>query len=115
MLIAVAREGNMVCQHFGHCENFALYDTDTKEWKAVANPGHEPGVLPGFVAKLGAKVVIAGGMGGRAQDLFNAEGIQIFVGASGTVEETIQKYERGDLVSTGSVCAEHEHAGDCHD
>ncbi|MEA1961516.1 MAG: NifB/NifX family molybdenum-iron cluster-binding protein [Bacillota bacterium] len=104
MLIGVAKEGNTVCQHFGHCESFAIYNTDTKEWKNVANPGHEPGVLPGFLADLGATVVISGGMGKMAQDLFNGKGIQVFVGAQGTVEEVMETYLKGELKSTGAIC-----------
>lgn len=114
MLIAVAQEGNMVCQHFGHCEQFALYDTELKSMKAVANPGHEPGFLPGFIKELGADVVIAGGMGGRAQDLFTAQGIKVIVGVTASVEEALKKYENGELISSGSVCSEHAHEGDCH-
>lgn len=114
MIVAVALEGNMVCAHFGHCEEFALYDTELKSIKAVANPGHEPGFLPGFLKQLGADVVIAGGMGGRAQDLFAAEGIQVIVGVTGPIEEALKKLEAGQLISSGSVCSEHAHEGHCH-
>lgn len=114
MLVAVAQEGTMVCPHFGHCEQFMLYDTENKSSKAVANPGHEPGFLPGFLKQQGVNVVIAGGMGGRAQDLFAAQGIQVLVGITGTVEEALRKFEKGELVSSGAVCSEHAHEGNCH-
>jgi len=115
MLIAVAKEGDKVCSHFGHCEQFALYDTDSGQWRFINNPGHVPGVLPGFLKQQGAQVVIAGGMGGRAQELFAAEGIQTIVGVSGSIKEVLEKFKKGELVSTGEVCSRHEHAGGCHE
>lgn len=114
MLIAIPSEGNMVCPHFGHCVEFALYDTDSKSLKSIPNPGHEPGFLPGFLKEQGADLVIAGGMGGRAQDLFAAQGIQLIVGVNGSVKDAIASYEKGELKSSGAVCSDHEHAGDCH-
>lgn len=72
MLIAIAKEGNQVSRHFGHCEGFEL--VDIKDGKVagretVPNPGHRPGFLPVFLAQKGVKVIISGGMGGSAQDL----------------------------------------------
>lgn len=114
MLIAIPGEGNMVCPHFGHCEEFVLYDTSRKTLKTIPNLGHVPGALPGFLKKQGADMVIAGGMGERAQDLFKAEGIELMVGVSGTLKEVINSYEKGELKSSGAVCSEHQHAGECH-
>lgn len=114
MLIAIPSENNQVCPHFGHCEEFALYDTRSKSLKFIPSPGHQPGFLPGFIKSQGAELVIAGGMGGRAQELFAAQGIQLLVGASGPINEVIDAYEKGALKSSGAVCSEHAHAGDCH-
>lgn len=114
MLIAIPKEGNVVCPHFGHCEEFTLYDTNTKTLKSVPNPGHQPGVLPGFLKKLGAELIIAGGMGAKAQELFAQQGIEIIVGTSGSIEDVIARFEKGELVSSGEVCSEHAHAGQCH-
>jgi len=66
MKIAIASNKGTACQHFGHCELFTIYDVEEKqifEKKEVANPGHRPGFLPGFLAKLGVNVIISGGMG----------------------------------------------------
>lgn len=114
MLIAIPSENNMVCPHFGHCEEFALYDTNSKSLKSVLNPGHQPGFLPGFLKEQGAELVIAGGMGGRAQELFADQGIQLIVGVSGKLKDVIDAYEKGELKSSGAICSEHAHAGDCH-
>ena len=69
MKIAVAAMGNTVSGHFGHCENFNIYDAEDGKITAeevVANPGHRPGFLPNFLADRGVQVIIAGGMGGGA-------------------------------------------------
>jgi predicted Fe-Mo cluster-binding NifX family protein len=114
MLIAIPSEGNVVCPHFGHCEMFTMYDTDTKQFNSLPNPGHTPGFLPGFLKEKGAQLVIAGGMGGRAQDLFAESGIELIVGVSGNIKDVVISFEKGELKSTGAVCSEHAHAGDCH-
>lgn len=112
MKIAVASLGNEVAQHFGHCESFNLYDVEGIQivsQENVPNPGHKPGFLPNFLADRGVNVIIAGGMGGGAVDIFNERNVEVVVGASGDVEECIQKYIHGELKSTGAVCHEHEH------
>lgn len=116
MKIAVAAMGNTVAGHFGHCENFIFFDTADGAITAqtsVPNPGHRPGFLPNFLADHGAQVVIAGGMGGGAVDIFNERGVQVIVGAQGDARAAVQAFLAGELVSTGSVCHEHQHAGEC--
>ena len=112
MKIVVAAMGKTVAQHFGHCENFIFFDTkDGKilDDQVVANPGHKPGFLPNFLADRDAKVIIAGGMGGGAVDIFNERGVEVVVGASGDSKAAVEKYLKGELISTGEVCHNHEH------
>lgn len=116
MKIGIAKDGNQVSQHFGHCEGFQVYDVvDGKivSQQFVESPGHRPGNLPPFLADQGVKIVIAGGMGGAAQELFNERGVSVIVGAKGTLEDVINAYIKDDLVSSGSVCKEHAHEGNC--
>lgn len=116
MKIAVAAMGTEVAQHFGHCENFLFFDTDNGVITAsnsVPNPGHRPGFLPNFLADNGAEVIIAGGMGGGAVDIFGERGVQVIVGASGDAKTAVEQFLKGDLVSTESVCHKHEHANEC--
>ncbi len=118
MKIAVASHGTMVSGHFGHCEGFTLYDVDNTEVtnKAfVPNPGHKPGYLPVFLKEQNADVIIAGGMGETAQDLFHENGIEVVVGAQGNADDVVKLYIKGGLKSTGSVCTEHAHEGHCND
>lgn len=110
--VAVASEGENVTGHFGHCSNFNLYDAengDIKAEKSVPNPGHKPGFLPNYLNDLGVNVIISGGMGGGAVDIFNEKDIEVIVGISGSAREAAERYLRGELVSTGSVCHEHSH------
>jgi predicted Fe-Mo cluster-binding NifX family protein len=116
MRIAVASEGKMVTGHFGHCENFNIFEAVNGriiESKSIPNPGHKPGFLPNYLNNLGVNVIISGGMGGGAIEIFNEKGIEVIIGASGIAEEAVNKYLKGKLESTGSVCHEHQHSDDC--
>lgn len=116
MRIAVASEKDMVTEHFGHCLNFNIFDTENNQImssQSIPNPGHRPGFLPNFLNDLGVKVIISGGMGAGAIDIFNEKGIEVIVGARGLARTAAQQYLEGVLKSTGSVCREHMHHDDC--
>ncbi len=117
MKIAVACEQDQVTEHFGHCESFRIYDIIDNQISKVttlANPGHKPGFLPNFLNDLGVNVIISGGMGGGAQDLFKELNIEIVTGASGKDSDIVAKYLEGNLKSSKTICKDHKHAGDCH-
>ncbi len=116
MIVAIASEGMRVAQHFGHCEMFTMYNTDTHDYKQLASPEHQPGMLPGYLKENGANVVIAGGMGERARQLFEAHGIKVFVGIDSTIVEAVRLYNASQLSSKGEFCAghDHEHGEGCH-
>ena len=116
MKIAVAAMGTTVAGHFGHCEDFIFFDTADGKivgTESIPNPGHRPGFLPNFLADNGAQVIIAGGMGGGAVDIFNERNVEVIVGAQGDATAAVEAYLRGELVSTGSICHEHQHADAC--
>lgn len=82
--IAVPLENGILCSHFGHCQQFAIIDAETKKISGVeliTPPPHEPGLLPAWLAGKGITDVIAGGIGQRAINLFNQQKINVFVGA----------------------------------
>jgi len=83
--IAVPVNDNSVLDaHFGHCKFFVLAETNGEEITSeeiVQPPPHEPGELPAWLAEKGVTDVLAGGMGNRAIQLFNQNGINVFVGA----------------------------------
>lgn len=116
MKIAVPAMGAMIAGHFGHCETFIFFDTADGKIigeKSVPNPGHRPGYLPNFLADNGAKVIIAGGMGGGAVDIFNERNIEVVLGAQGDARAAVEAWLRGELKSTGSICHSHDYEGDC--
>jgi len=116
MKIVVAAMGKTVAGHFGHCENFIFFDIADNAIAAetsVPNPGHRPGFLPNFLADNGCQVIISGGMGGGAVDIFNERGVEVIVGAMGDARANVEAYLKGELKSTGSVCHQHEHAHEC--
>ncbi len=114
--IAVASENGMVTGHFGHCEGFMIFDTENNSIiknEMIPNPGHKPGFLPNFLNDIGVNVIISGGMGGGAIDIFNDKNIEVVIGASGDAKFAVAAYLKGNLKSTGSVCHEHQHHNDC--
>lgn len=116
MKIAVASEKNMVTEHFGHCESFSIFEVENNEIiksESIKNPGHKPGFLPNFLNDLGVNVIISGGMGGGAIEIFNEKGIEVIIGAQGNAKTIVEKYLQGMLKSTGSVCHEHKHHDEC--
>ena len=116
MKIAVSSNVTQIWPHFGHCENFMIYETENgliKSENSVPNPGHRPGFLPNFLADMGVEVIISGGMGGGAVDIFNERKVEVILGAQGEARAAVEAYLRGELKSTGSVCHEHEHEHSC--
>lgn len=112
MKIAVASEGKLVTGHFGHCENFNIFEAENGKitsTTSVPNPGHKPGFLPNFLNDMGVNVIISGGMGGGAVEIFNEKNIEVITGAQGSAEAAANDYLQGNLKSTGSVCHEHQH------
>lgn len=116
MKIAVASENKMVTGHFGHCLNFNIFEVENEQIiksESIDNPGHKPGFLPVFLSQRGVNVIISGGMGQGAIDIFNAKNIEVITGATGNAEIATKHYLQGKLVSTGSVCHEHQHHAEC--
>lgn len=101
--------------HFGHTKEFALYTvegTEVKDITFVTPPPHEPGVLPRFLGQQGIDVIVTGGMGQMAVNLFNQQNIDVILGARGSINQNLNEYIGGILESTGSSC-DHNH-GDHH-
>ena len=114
--IAVASENEMVTGHFGHCINFNIFEAENGEIQksvSIPNPGHKPGFLPNYLNDLGVNVIISGGMGGGAIEIFNEKNIEVIVGAEGNAMSAAKAYLKGELISTGSVCHEHQHHDEC--
>lgn len=110
MRFAVPVEEGKVAAHFGHCSHFALLDVDeaTKavvKREVIPSPGHQPGFLPAWLAEEGVSIVIASGMGSRAQAIFNENRIRVVVGVLGDdPEKVVLDYIRGELAIGDNIC-----------
>jgi ATP-binding protein involved in chromosome partitioning len=112
--IAVPVTGGRLSAHFGHCEEFLILSpkeasggdpTEAEVVGALEAPPHQPGLLPAWLSERGVDVVIAGGMGNRAQQLFCDAGIEVVVGASGgDPQEIARSYLNGTLVTGPNAC-----------
>ena len=90
--IAIPIEGNMLSEHFGHCEAFAFIDTnDTAiiNKQTISPPEHQPGIYPRWIAENGATDVIAGGMGPQAINILNGLSVNVYIGANVDYPEKI--------------------------
>jgi predicted Fe-Mo cluster-binding NifX family protein len=108
MKFAIPLAEGKLTAHFGHCQEFALVEVEDNQIKSketLVPPPHEPGVLPKWLNELGADVIIAGGMGARALDLFAQNDIKVIVGASALrPEELVKQYLDNTLQTGGNVC-----------
>lgn len=122
MIIAIPTNGNLLSQHFGRCQTYTFFDIDDENRNITAErneipPAHEPGVLPAWIAEVGGSVVITGGMGPRAIQLFEQRGIQVVLGAPNvSPRQTAEAFLAGNLQTGDSSCShpESDHGGGHH-
>ncbi len=108
MKIAIPTAQGELSSHFGHCEAFAIFtieDGKIIKQETVDPPTHEPGSHPAFLHQLGCTVVIAGGMGIKAQELMCQNGIKVVVGVPPfSLEILVNLYLQGKLESGDNRC-----------
>ncbi len=109
MRIAIPLANGKLAMHFGHCEQFGIYDVENGKIvnkQLVTPPPHEPGVIPKFLNEQKVNKIIAGGMGQRAIQFFNDYGIEVIIGApSKEPEKLIEEYLNGTLQLGENVCS----------
>jgi len=100
-------------QHFGRCPYYLIVDVEGDEIKktdSIDNPyynNHVPGMVPQFINEQRANVMIAGGMGPRAIDMFSNLGMEVVTGAIGNVGNILQAYLRGEISGVEPVSYTH--------
>lgn len=110
MKIAIPLADGKLGTHFGHCTSFALIDVNPenksiRKREDIAAPPHQPGLLPPWLAGHGVNLIIAGGMGERAQSLLTQHGISFVIGASAeTPEKLINDYMAGVMQIGENPC-----------
>lgn len=106
-----------VGEHFGRVPNYTVFETETEEVTIMDNTSEHMGGS-GFpaeiLAKAGIDTMLCGGLGRRAISMFEGSGVMVFVGATGTVRETIDKWKAGQLqaATDENACAQHAYRGD---
>ena len=108
--IAVTYENGEVFQHFGHTEEFKVYEIeDGKITKSemIGSNGSGHGALAGLLGESKIDVLICGGIGGGAQAALQERGIELCAGASGNADEAVEAYLKGELVNSGANCNHH--------
>ena len=110
MRIAIPLSQGKLSLHFGHCDQFAIFDIDGETSKVInrkdaAPPTHAPGVLPKWLHENNVSVIIAGGMGQRAQQLFAQNDIEVVIGATtSSPEELVSAYLEDTLETGDNIC-----------
>lgn len=101
-------DAGMLDAHFGHCKFFALFDVENNtivSEEKVVPPPHEPGVLPKWLAEIGATDIISGGMGQKAIQIFNHHKVNVFVGANQLqAKELVEGFVDGSLSFSSNYC-----------
>ena len=119
MKIAVSSSGknldSQIDPRFGRCAYFLIVDTDDMNFEAFDNESIALGGGAGiqaaqFVASKGAKAILTGNVGPNAYRALEAAGIQIYLGAGGTVRGAVEDFKKGDLLATSKPSVE-RHAG----
>ncbi|MBF0303764.1 MAG: NifB/NifX family molybdenum-iron cluster-binding protein [Desulfamplus sp.] len=117
MKFAIPMAMGKLTAHFGHCREFCFITTDInqiRQTEVVEPPPHEPGVLPKWLHDHGINVVIAGGMGHKAQELFDQAGIKVVTGApTEAPEKLVAAYLANNLVTGENVCG-HDPGSPCN-
>ncbi len=105
---------DLVSEHFGRAPTFTVVDVATNKVNVVENTGeHFGGVgnTPDLVAAAGAEVMLCSGLGPRAINMFEQLGIEVYVGARGTVQDAINAFQAGEFIEArdANACKEHKH------
>ena len=118
MRVAVTYENGEIFQHFGHTEQFKLYDVEDGRIVAsqvVDTNGSGHGALAGVLSALNVDALICGGIGGGAQMALTAAGIRLYGGVSGSADAAAEALAAGKLTFNPNVhCDHHDHHGEGH-
>ena len=115
MKIAVPYENGMVFQHFGHTEQFKVYDVENGEitGSSVADAsGSGHGALAHLLSGMAVEVLICGGIGPGAQNALAGAGIKLYGGVSGEADAAVKALLAGTLAYNPEArCGHHDHGG----
>ncbi len=117
MKICIPTIGNkgldeFVGEHFGRVPTYTIVNLDTDEIKVIPNTSEHMGGIgypPEIMAREGVDILVCRGLGRRAINMFEENGIDVYIGASGTVKDAISAFQQGHLqkASIGDACGKH--------
>lgn len=117
MKIAVTYENGNVFPHFGHTEQFKIYDVEDGKItgvQVVDTNGSGHGALAGMLSELKVDTLICGGIGAGAQTALAEAGIRLYGGVSGNTDDAVVALLAGKLEYDPDVhCNHHEHQHGC--
>ena len=119
MRIAVTYENGEIFQHFGHTEQFKLYDVEDGKIvneQIVDTNGSGHGALAGFLQAAKADALICGGIGMGAQMALADAGIKLYGGVQGSADEAARALAEGNLEYDPDARCDHHghhHDGEC--
>ncbi len=110
---------DQVGQHFGKVLNYIIYDTETGETSILPNTSEHNGGVglpPELMSENAVNVMLCGGLGTKAVAMFDQYGIEVFVGAQGTIRDALNAWKEGKLekANPNNACTSHDHH-DHHD
>jgi predicted Fe-Mo cluster-binding NifX family protein len=120
MKIAIPTRGNVVDDHFGHCEMYTVFNIDenNKIISSAILPSPQgcgcKSNIASVLKQMGVSVLLAGNMGNGALNVLRNQGIEVFRGNSGDINKLIAAFLQGKVDDSGEGCLHHEHEGEEH-
>ena len=112
MRIAVTYNNGNVFEHFGHAEEFKLYeiaDGSVASAEVIGADGHGHSEMAALMADRGVNILICGGIGDSAKQALDSYGIEVVSGASGSADAAVDAFLKGELETEGVNCDHHSH------
>ncbi|MEE0714723.1 MAG: FKBP-type peptidyl-prolyl cis-trans isomerase [Blautia sp.] len=114
MKIAVTYDNGNIFQHFGKTEFFKLYEVENNQVvssEVISSNGAGHGALAELLGNQSVDLLICGGIGGGAQTAMADAGVEVCSGVQGDVDQAVEAYLKGELVSAGVNCDHHHEEG----
>jgi predicted Fe-Mo cluster-binding NifX family protein len=107
----------MIGEHFGRVPTYTIVDTESNETTVIENSSIHmggSGYAPDLIARTGAQVMLCGGLGRRAIELFEQANIEVYMGADGTVMDALKMFKEGRLIKATqeTACSKHAFRGE---
>jgi predicted Fe-Mo cluster-binding NifX family protein len=120
MKVALPTRGNVIDDHFGHCEAYTVFTIDAKSTieKTELLPSPQgcgcKSNISSILQEIGVSVMLAGNMGNGALNVLQSHGIDVYRGCAGDVRQVTEAFLAGKIGDSGKGCKSHEQHGEEH-